>query len=198
MEEMIDIWQQAKTAGNITDQGYQADELIPMIARLEKKQQKLVTFKTVSVICLLLAILILLINRMDPGLFTLLGMGVFLLSTLAILVVLNHLRFRINEGERSLSTLKLAEITEQKINAERKIFTRYIPIFLLLALTGINLLYVDLIGDLEAHIRILAHLLLSGTMLAAAVLGLFIRIKRFRKQFLPLLDRIQEFKNEAA
>jgi uncharacterized membrane protein YecN with MAPEG domain len=198
MEEIIDIWQQAKTAGDLTDHRYRADDLIPMIARLEKKQQKLVTFKTVSVICLLLAILILLINRMDPGLFTLLGMGVFLLSTLSILVVLNHLRFRINEGERSLSTLKLAEITEQKINAERKIFTRYIPIFLLLALTGINLLYVDLIGDLEAHIRILAHLLLSGTMLAAAVLGLFIRIKRFRKQFLPLLDRIQEFKNEAA
>jgi hypothetical protein len=198
MEEMIDIWQQAKTAGNITDQGYQADELIPMIARLEKKQQKLVTFKTVSVICLLLAILILLINRMDPGLFTLLGMGVFLLSTLAILVVLNHLRFRINEDERSLSTMKLAEITEQKIYAERKIFTRYIPIFLMLTLTGINLLYVDLIGDLEPKIRILAHAALSGCMLVAAAVGLTVRIKRFRKQFLPLLDRIQEFKNEAS
>lgn len=197
MEEIIDIWQQAKTKGSGMDPGYWSDDLVPMIAKLEKKQQKLLIFKTTSVICLLLAMLILFINKIEFTFYTTLGTGIFLASVISILILISRLRFRITDQERSLSTLDLARITKKKVSAERKIFTTYLPIFIAVALTGTNLMYVDLIRDLEIGMRILYHLVLTGSMLVATAVGLSVRIKRFRKQFLPLLERIQKFENES-
>ncbi|MCP4311793.1 MAG: hypothetical protein GY790_11055 [Bacteroidetes bacterium] len=197
MEQIIELWQQAKTGDTGMDRGYHADELVPMIIKLERKQQKLITFKTLSVVCLLMAMVILFINRMEFTLYTSLGLGIFLASTIAIVILINRLRFRITERERSLSTLELAGVTEHKVNTERRIFTTYLPLFIVVALTAINLLYVDLLRDLESNMRILYHLVLTGGIAAATTVGLSVRIKRYRKQFLPLLDRIRKFKEEA-
>jgi len=197
MEQIIELWQQAKTDEAGMDRRYEADELVPMIINLEKRQQKLLAFKTLSVICLLLAMLILLINSAELTLFTILGLGIFMLSALALVLVLNRLRFRITEKERSLSTLELAGITEQKVLTERRIFTTYLPIFIFVALTGTNLMYVDFLREMESSMRLLYHGVLTAGIVVATAVGLSVRIKRYRKQFLPLLDRIRMFKQEA-
>ena len=113
------------------------------------------------------------------------------------MIVLNKLRFRITHEERSLSTLQLVDITEHKINKERKIFTLYLPLFILVALGGLNLMYLDLFGVEEISTRILYHLALTTGIALSFVVGISVRIKRFHKQFLPLLERIRKFKMES-
>ena len=80
---------------------------------------------------------------------------------------------------------------------ERKLFTLYLPLFVVVALSGFNLMYLDLFLGEDRGTRILYHLLMSGSVLIGFVVGLTVRIKRFHKQFLPVLERIKKFKDEA-
>ena len=113
------------------------------------------------------------------------------------MVLLNRLRFHITYEERSLSTMKLAGLAERKIYMERKLFKIYLPLFVVLALGGFNLIYLNLFQGEDRGTRILYHLLMSGSVLIGFVVGLTVRIKRFQKQFLPVLARIKKFKSES-
>ena len=197
MEHIIELWQQATIDESRMDKVFQTEDLVPMIIKLEKKQEKLLRFKTLIVLILLPALLILFLNRTSITLSASLGMGLLAASILAVVVLLNRLRFQITHEERSLSTIQLAGITEHKINTERKLFTIYLPLFVVVALTGFNLMYLDLFMGEEPGTRILYHLVMSASVLIGFVVGLSVRIKRFHKQFLPVLERIKKFKNEA-
>ena len=197
MEHIIELWQQAKIDESRMDRTYQTEDLLPMIIKLEHKQQRLIRFKTLSSIILSLALLILFLNRTSITLYSGLGIGIFISSLMVVVVLLNRLRFHITYEERSLSTLKLAGLTEHKINMERKLFTLYLPMFVVVALSGFNLMYLDLFMEEEMGTRILYHLVMSGSVLIGFVVGLTVRIKRFHKQFLPVLERIKKFRDEA-
>lgn len=197
MEHIIELWQQAKIDDSRMDRSYQTEDLLPMIIKLEHKQQRLIRVKTLSSIILSLALLILFLNRTSITLYSGLGLGIFISSLMVVVVLINRLRFHISYEERSLSTIKLARLTESKINMERKLFTLYLPLFVVVALTGFNLMYLDLFMDEEMGTRILYHLVMSGSVLIGFVVGLTVRIKRFHKQFLPVLERIKKFRDEA-
>lgn len=197
MEHIIELWQQATLDESRMDKVFQTEDLVPMIIKLEQKQQRLIRFKTLSSLILSLALLILFLNRTTITLYSSLGIGIFISSLLAVVVLLNRLRFQITHEERSLSTLQLAGVTEKKINMERKLFTIYLPLFVVVALTGFNLMYLDLFMGEEPGTRILYHLVMSASVLIGFVVGLSVRIKRFHKQFLPVLERIKKFKNES-
>lgn len=197
MEHIIELWQQAKIDDSRMDRSYQTEDLLPMIIKLEHKQQRLIRVKTLSSVILSLALLILFLNRTSITLYSGLGLGIFISSLMVVVVSINRLRFHISYEERSLSTIKLARLTESKINMERKLFTLYLPLFVVVALTGFNLMYLDLFMDEEMGTRILYHLVMSGSVLIGFVVGLTVRIKRFHKQFLPVLERIKKFRDEA-
>jgi len=197
MEHIIELWQQANIDESRMDRSYQTEDLLPMIIKLESKQQRLIRFKTLSSIILSLALLILFLNRTSITLYSGLGIGIFISSLLVVVALINRLRFHITYEERSLSTIKLAGLAERKINMERKLFTLYLPLFVVVALSGFNLMYLDLFMEEEMGTRILYHLVMSGSVLIGFVVGLTVRIKRFHKQFLPVLERIKKFRDEA-
>lgn len=197
MEPIIELWQQAKIDESRMDRSYQTEDLLPMIIKLEHKQERLIRIKTLSSIVLSLALLILFLNRTSITLYSGLGIGIFIGSLMVVVVLLNRLRFHITYEERSLSTIKLAGLTERKINLERKLFTLYLPLFVVVAISGFNLMYLDLFMEEEKGTRILYHLVMSGSVLIGFVAGLSVRMKRFHKQFLPVLERIKKFRDEA-
>ncbi len=197
MEELLEVWQTARIDGSGTDTEYTAEDLVPQIMKLEKQQQKLLMYKTLSSVVLLLALLIVFINGMTLTVYNVMGIGIFILSVLSIIILLNRLRFRITYDERSLSTLQLAAITKNKILRERKIFTTILPLFLVVALTGFNLMCLDFFREVGIASRILYHVMITGGLAVAFVVGLAVRIKRYRKQFLPLLGRIWKFQGES-
>jgi magnesium-transporting ATPase (P-type) len=194
MEHYIELWQQATIDESGMDRVYQTEDLVPMIIDLEKKQERVLRFKTLASVILLLAVLIVFLNRMPLTAISLLGIGIFTSSVLAVVILLNRLRFRITYEERSSSTLKLADISESRIQSERKIFTSYLPLFLIVALVGVNLMYVDVFREEETQARIFYHVILTASLSVAFVAALRVRIRRFHKQFLPVLDRIRRFK----
>jgi len=179
------------------DSIYRSDDLVPQIAKLEKNQQRVLRYKTLGAMIGLAALLVVFMNRMEFTFFSILGIGIFAVSIVVSVLILNRLRFRITDEERSRSTLQLAAISERKILTERKIFTRYLPLFMSVALAGINLMYTDLFMGEETSTRILYHLVMSGSILLCAMVGLSVRIRRFRAQFLPLLERIRRFREES-
>ena len=58
MEHIIELWQQATIDESRMDKVFQTEDLVPMIIKLEKKQEKLLRFKTLIVLILLPALLI--------------------------------------------------------------------------------------------------------------------------------------------
>lgn len=197
MEHIIELWQQATIDESRMDRTHQTGDLLPMIIKLEHKQQRLIRFKTLSSIILSLALLILFLNRTSITLYSGLGIGIFISSLMVVVVLLNRLRFHITYEERSLSTIQLAGLAERKINMERKLFTLFLPLFVVVALSGFNLMYLDLFLGEDRGTRILYHLVMSGSVLIGFVVGLTVRIKRFHKQFRPILERIKKFRDEA-
>lgn len=197
MEDIIELWQHARLDETRMDSLYREEDLVPMIINLEKRQQNLLRFKTLSVLILLPALMILFLNLGTLTPVSILGIGIFTTSVLVVVIMLNRLRFRITDEERTLSTLRLAGIAEQKIRIEKKLFRIYLPLFVVVALTGFNLMYVDYFTEEELATRILYHLVMTGGLAVAFLVGLSVRIRRFQKQFLPVLERIRKFKIES-
>ncbi len=90
MEHIIELWQQATIDETRMDKVFQTEDLVPMIIKLEQKQQRLIRFKTLSSLILSLALLILFLNRTTITLYSSLGIGIFISSLLAVVVLLNH------------------------------------------------------------------------------------------------------------
>lgn len=198
MEQLVEIWQKASTDESMMDREYQHEDVVPHIMKLEKKQQKLLLQKTLAALIALSALIVIFVNGGAFSLYSLIGIGIFMLSTIAVLYLLNRLRFRISHEERSLPTLVLADLAERKIRTEKKIFSLYLPLFLLVALVGFNLINLDFFRDEESGTRLLYHLAMTGGVAVFFFIGLSVRKRRFRKQFLPLMELIRKFKVEAS
>ena len=89
MEDIIELWQQASIDESRVDREYQKEDLVPMIMNLEKQQQRVLRFKTLSILILLPAILILFLNRTAYSLSSILGIGIFTVSVIAVAILLN-------------------------------------------------------------------------------------------------------------
>jgi DNA-directed RNA polymerase specialized sigma24 family protein len=197
MEPLVELWQQATIDESRMDRTYQREDLVPMIIQLEKKQQQLLRIKTLIVLILLPAIVIIFLNRTILSLNSVMGLGIFTISVLVVTILLNRLRFKITEEERGRTTMELTRIAGRKIHMEKKLFATYLPLFLVVALSGFNLMIADTFTGEEQATRLLYHLIMTGSLVLAFVLGLTVRIRRFHKQFLPVLSRIRKFEQEA-
>ena len=195
MDQLIEIWQTVNTDQRNMDKKYKPEDLIPQVMKLEKNQKKVLQFKTYGSLSILFMVLIIFLSQFTLVLNSILGIGAITASILGSVIILNRLRFKISDEERSLSTNTLVEVIETKIRTERKIFTLYLPIILIMIVLGINLMYYEYLTELETRSRIFYHSILTIGMFVAFFLGLSIRIKRFKKRFLPLLNRIQKFKS---
>ena len=195
MDQLIEIWQSVHTDQDKMDQKYKPEDLIPQVSKLEKNQNKVLQFKTYGSISILFMVLIIFLSQSTLVLNSILGIGVITASILGSVIILNRLRFKISDEERSLSTNTLVKVIEAKIETERKIFNIYLPILLLIIILGINLMYFEYLAELETRTRVFYHIIVTISMIVAFFLGLSIRIKRFQKRFLPLLNRIQKFKS---
>lgn len=198
MEQLVEIWQKASTDESMMDREYQNEDVVPHIMKLEKKQHKLLSQKTLAALIALSALIIIFLNSGAFSLYSFLGIGIFMVSTIVVIFLLNRMRFRISYEERSLPTLVLADIAERKIKTEKKIFTLYLPLFLLVALVGFNLMNLDFFREEEIETRLLYHLAMTVGVAVFFFIGLSVRIRRFRKQFLPLMELIRKFKLEAS
>ena len=195
MDQLIEIWQSVHTDQDKMDKKYKPADLIPQVSKLEKNQNKVLQFKTYASISILFMVLIIFLSQSTLVLNSILGIGVITASILGSVIILNRLCFKISDEERSLSTNTLVKVIEAKIETERKIFTIYLPILLLIIILGINLMYFEYLAELETRTRIIYHMILTISMVVAFFIGLSIRIKRYKKRFLPLLNRIQKFKS---
>jgi hypothetical protein len=195
MDQLIENWQSAHIGARM-DKKYKPEDLIPQVVKLEKNQRKVLLFKTYGSMVILFMILIIFLSQFTLELNSILGIGIITTSILGTVIILNRLRFKISDEERSLSTSRLIEVIETKIKIERKLFTVYLPLILLLIILGINLMYFEYLTELQTRTRIFYHLMLTISMVIAFLLGLSVRIKRFRKRFLPLWRRIQKFNYE--
>ena len=122
MEQLIEIWQSVQTDQSKTDKKYKPEDLFPQVIKLEKNQKNVLLFKTLSSISILFLLIMVFITQFTLALNGIIGIGIITISILGSVILLNRLRFRISDEERSLSTNSLVQVVETKIKNEEKIY----------------------------------------------------------------------------
>jgi dolichyl-phosphate-mannose--protein O-mannosyl transferase len=77
----------------------------------------------------------------------------------------------------------------------RKFLMIYVmPMYGLLLITGINLVYIDVISELSSTLRWVIHLSVSGILAVFFIVQIARRLKKERREIDPLIEELQAMK----
>jgi len=190
LQALQSIWQGRKlnTDLNITPT-QMTDSIIAKIKQTEKKVFRLNILKTVVVSLLILTLLWSLRDIRSP--FVWIGMGVTILSSLIMMIKNWRIQFKSSNLNHDLPQNEFIDDTISQMQAAHVKFVKLFRVFVFFLMIGINLLYVDLLQALEMPMRLLLHGIVTNFMLIVFALGRFIRRKKFKKEFQPLIDELE-------
>ncbi|MBI9064044.1 MAG: hypothetical protein JEZ14_18815 [Marinilabiliaceae bacterium] len=190
LQTLQSIWQGRKldTDLNITPTQMN-DSIIAKIKQTEKKVFRLNILKTAVVSLLILTLLWSL--RDIRASFVWIGMGVIVMSTLIMMIKNWRIQFKSSNLNHDLPQNEFIDDTIMQMKGAHVKFVKLFRVFVFFLMIGINLLYVDLLQALEMPMRLLLHGIVTNFMLIVFALGLFIRRKKFKKEFQPLIDELE-------
>lgn len=190
LHELQSIWQGRKPDKDLKiDTNQVSDSIIAKIKQTEKKVDRLNRIKTVIVSILILTLLWTLRDIRAP--FVWVGMGVIVLSTMIMMMKYWRIQFKSSNLNHDLPQNEFIEDTIMQMKGAHVKFVKLFRVFVFFLMIGINLLYVDLLQVLEMPMRLLLHGIVTNFMLIVFALGLFIRRKKFKKEFQPLINELE-------
>jgi hypothetical protein len=105
-------------------------------------------------------------------------------------------QFRFSLVDYNLPTRSFLSSLIKTLSFQKVLFRVYFPIFAFLLICGINIIYLDLMGQASESMRIIYHLAGSGFIGLATLMGLKIRRKKFQKEYQPLIDELKSIHDE--
>jgi len=190
LKDLQSLWQGHKLD---TDLGIDANQLthsfIAKMKQTEKKVFRLNLAKTVAISLLITTLLLSISDMRAP--FVWIGMGVIVLSTLIMMTRYWQIQFKSTNLNHDLPQNEFIEDTISQMKGAHMKFLKLFRVFVFFLMIGINLLYVDLLQALEMPMRLLIHGIVTNFMLIVFLLGQFIRRKKFKRDFQPLIDDLE-------
>ncbi|NOZ47653.1 MAG: hypothetical protein GXO79_12860 [Chlorobi bacterium] len=171
------------------------DSVMNKIRKTERKVFILNVRKTIAVTILLSGFVWMFIYEHIQSLYSILGLSLIILSTLITMIVYWKMQFNISKLNFNLPQNEFIDKAILQMTKQKQQFVKLFSIFVIMLIIGINLLYIDLIGNEEFQIRLLYHLGISFFLLLTFFLGLRIRILIFKKEFQPLIDEMNKIKS---
>ncbi len=190
LKDLQSLWQGHKLD---TDLGIDANQLthsfIAKMKQTEKKVFRLNLAKTVAISLLITTLLLSISDMRAP--FVWIGMGVIVLSTLIMMTRYWQIQFKSTNLNHDLPQNEFIEDTISQMKGAHMKFLKLFRVFVFFLMIGINLLYLDLLQALEMPMRLLIHGIVTNFMLIVFLLGQFIRRKKFKRDFQPLIDDLE-------
>ena len=195
LEDMRSVWQETFPPGmEALDDSPGWQDVLARLQQYERRVFRINLVKTVaSVTILLLAGGIVIPGHADSWL-VLGGLGWIVLNALVFLALYWRWQFQVHTMPLHWNTMEFIQIARNGLMRERKLFRRFMPLFGLAMIIGLQVIYLGILQGYPLPSRILSHVVSVLALLAALAGGLRFRQRRFQREMQPLLDQLDLLK----
>jgi membrane protein implicated in regulation of membrane protease activity len=189
-DDIQNIWQ------NIKSETGELDELTAELKRLERKSKR----ERVAVLTLFPLTIVALIVLL-PFLTNVYYLVAILMASAGMLMILFQMylsKIKLNKKESNLSNKEYVDSIIKALHRKMRITSKYIWFYTFLLIAGINIGYVDAIGEMNLTIRIMVHFILStllGWFMYSAIRK---RNENNKREILPLIKKLELIQKEFA
>ncbi|PKP34465.1 MAG: hypothetical protein CVU00_06795 [Bacteroidetes bacterium HGW-Bacteroidetes-17] len=200
-KELSTIWQSNLPQENgIKVSDLRSSGIIDKLKKLEKKHFRINLIKTIAVGVLTLFLTYNILSLPNVSILTKSALGWIILSLMAGMFFYWRMQYNSSQFNFLDNSLAFIESTIIKLNSQKQIITRLMPVMVISLIIGMNAIYLDLLQEENFTIRISMHLFMTSFLLLAMYLGLKVRKRRFNNDFKPIIDELdlikQNFKND--
>ncbi len=121
--------------------------LVDKLKSFEKKQFRINLAKTIAVVAILANFTFLLQSHKTESLFLYVGLIWVLLSTVIFMIIYWRMQFKLSDLNLNDTTSNLINSAINKLNNQKKINTRFLPIYVLFLVVGINIVYLGIFDE---------------------------------------------------
>jgi uncharacterized membrane protein len=189
-DDIQNIWQSIKSETG------ELDELTAELKRLERKSKR----ERVAVLTLFPLTIVALIVLL-PFLTNVYYLVAILMASAGMLMILFQMylsKIKLNKKESNLSNKEYVDSIIKALHRKMRITSKYIWFYTFLLIAGINIGYVDAIGEMNLTIRIMVHFILStllGWFMYSAIRK---RNENNKREILPLIKKLELIQKEFA
>ncbi|MEJ2542845.1 MAG: hypothetical protein P8Y99_02135 [Calditrichaceae bacterium] len=197
MDALQKLWQDQKLKDENMDTIIAPDSfVIKRLKAFEKLQLQINTVKIVVMMLVMGSFSWYLFKFSEPSKAVVLGL-IWIVACLMIFIIIYwRKQFKANQLNFSLRTRDFIDLAINKMNEQKKIFRSIFPLLVLSLIVGLNLIYLGVLTDLSSDMRIAYHLIVSTILAGLIPIGFKIRNWKFKKENLPVINDLVNFKNE--
>ena len=197
IDELKSIWQNQKISSDVENfQENLLSDMIDELRKFEKKQDKRTVFKAFSVSLLLSILCTILIMNKEFTFFSVLGMSVIIISAAVFMYYYRKTQFKIEKLDMQNKSKQLIDSAISILNEQKKLFKEKFSSFIVGLITGLNVMYIDLLKDDPADERVMMHVGMSILILIGMYFGQKLRERIFKREFQPLIDELNEINKD--
>lgn len=193
--ELQDIWQSHDPGKNIdADSGKFMSSILNKIKQTERLVFRKNMAKTIAIIFLSVSFIWLFYTLGVGSVVSWLGIGTILGSTAIMMILYWRIQFKSSNLNHNLPQKEFIKDAISQMRRQKILFVRLFRWFVFFMIVGINLLYIDLLADLEIMQRLIFHFAITLFLIVIFLMGLKIRERKFNKEFQPLIDELESIK----
>jgi hypothetical protein len=191
LDDMRAAWQEQRPAGLAAWERPDAwEDLLTGLRGYEHRVLGINTVKMIAGAILLLFTMGVLLPKYASSRLVIGGASWIAVSFTVFAVMYWRRQFRARSLAFERSTFDLIQSARQGLERERSFFRRFMPLLGLILISGLQIVYLDLLRDDPWPTRLLLHGVSVVALAAALAGGLRFRERRFKREMQPLLDQL--------
>lgn len=190
ISNLQNLWKEEKSSY------FDLNKLITQLNKIEKKGklERIVLLISVPITIVILATLLPLFSNQNYLI------SILLMSLGMLMILIQTFRSKNNliKNEHELNNQNYIETLIVKLKERMLTTSRYMWVYALLLITGLNIGYIDILEkfNIPLSAKIITHFMLSGVMLYLFYYGISKRKKKNNDEILPLINLLENLKKE--
>ena len=195
LDDLKKNWQNQKRASTEKfDIEKIAVESLSKLKKFEKKQFRINMFKTTSIGLILAYFIWAMLIATSFTVIKAAALLWILVSVIIFLTIYWKVQFKVNKLNVRSNSIEFIDEVLENFAIQKKLFKDKFWVFGAALIIGINILYLDLLKDVQIFERIGFHLLFCLIMTAVIWGGIKFRMLRFKKEYEPIINELSKIK----
>lgn len=189
-ENFQNIWMQVKSETG------EVDKLISNLNQMERKSKRerallIILFPlTIGVLMMLLPF--------TKSVYFMTSIGIIAIGMLMLIYLMYQSKIKINMTNESLDNKIFVDSMIINLHRKMRITSRYMWIYSVLLIIGINIGYLEAIKEMDLYIRIATHSILSAILLWFMYSAIKKKKIKNKREIWPLLEKLENLQKELA
>lgn len=189
-ENFQNIWMQVKSETG------EVDKLIENLNQMERKSKRerallIILFPlTIGVLMMLLPF--------TKSVYFMTSIGIIAIGMLMLIYLMYQSKIKINMTNESLDNKIFVDSMIINLHRKMRITSRYMWIYSVLLIIGINIGYLEAIKEMDLYIRIATHSILSAILLWFMYSAIKKKKIKNKREIWPLLEKLENLQKELA